>query len=548
MSVKPFKFAQAGHHTRLEKPWHRDAFIDASHRIARLGYCEWDYPNGCIISCTPHYAEIFGMSIAEVIDSQSSWEKVLLQLHPDDRERYARSHDHVMGQGMHEIEYRAYRKDGALRHIREVGIVFFDEAGEPAESMGLLQDITEQKERMQDLENRDAVARQVESITDIGHYIWDIVAERYRYMSQGYARILGVDREAHQQEITSLDDYLAFVHDDDRQRLIDGYLDNLETEEDLVIEYRLRRSDGDYRWVRETSTIGMDSARGGKQAIGVIQDITEHKLSEQLLLRAKDSLEAEVAARTQKLSETVDRLNREIGEREAVSSELEARNAELERFTYTVSHDLKSPLVTLKGFLGLLEKDLEANDRMRITQDIEKLKSATDTMGMLLNDLLELSRVGRVIGETVDCSLTGLARSAVEMVRADIDDNGIEVVVEQMPEIHADESRLVEVFVNLIENAIKFRGQQSAPSIRITAEPLDGMICCSVSDNGIGIAEQFHGQVFGLFERLDAQVGGTGIGLALVKRIVEIHGGRIWVESDGAGRGCTMRFTMPPAA
>jgi PAS domain S-box-containing protein len=547
MATSPFKFTPAGLSTPLDKPWHRDAFIDATHRIAHLGYCEWDYENGRIISCTPHYAEIFGMSVDEVIKSQSSWEKVLAQLHPEDRERYAKSHEQHLGKGTHEIEYRIFRKDGAIRHIREVGIVFFDEHGNATESMGLLQDISEQKDRIQDLENRDAMAQQVETITDIGHFIWDIRRSRYRYTSPGYLRILGTEREPHENKVNSLDDYLADIHEDDRELVAEAYRRHFEKNHQLNIEYRFVPGDGSERWIREKSVVIEDDTSGDNQVIGVIQEISEQKKSEQRLRDARDSLETEVEARTRKLTETVDRLNTEIGEREVISSELEVKNAELERFTYTVSHDLKSPLVTIRGFLGLLEKDIEAADSKRIAEDIEKLKSATDTMGVLLNDLLELSRVGRVMGEPVSCSLTGMVEQAIELVKSDLDSYGIEITVEDMPSVKVDETRIVEVFLNLLENAIKFSGEQQAPHIHISAKPMDGMICCSVRDNGIGIEEQYYSQIFELFERLDAQVDGTGIGLALVKRIIEIHGGKIWVESAGPGLGCTMSFTLPRA-
>jgi len=531
----------------LDKPWHRDAFIDASHRIAQLGYCEWDYANGCIISCTPQYAEIFGMTIDEVIESQSSWELVLEQLHPDDRAGYARSHEKHLGQGTHEIEYRIFRKDGQIRNIKEVGIVFFDENGEPAESMGMLQDITEQKERIRDLENRDEMARQVETITDIGHFIWDVFGQKYRYISPGYARILGEDQGSLRSNVSSLDDYLAEIHEDDRQRVFETYRDKFRDVDGMVIEYRVRHSGGSYRWVREKSISVKDTTNDIDQVIGVIQDVSEQKKSEKSLRESKNMLESEVKARTQKLSETVDKLNREMGERNIISSELETKNAELERFTYTVSHDLKSPLVTIRGFLGLLEKDINANDGKRIAEDIEKLKSATDTMGMLLNDLLELSRVGKIMGEPVDCSLSVLVNRALELLQTDIDQHEVQISIEDLPGVHGDEIRLIEVFLNLIENSIKFMGDQESPQVRISAKSVHGMIYCSVRDNGIGIAEQYQEQIFELFERLDTGVSGTGVGLALVKRIVEIHDGEIWVESDGPGTGCTVSFTLPPS-
>lgn len=238
-------------------------------------------------------------------------------------------------------------------------------------------------------------------------------------------------------------------------------------------------------------------------------------------------------------------LNQEMEEREKVSLALENQNAELERFAYTVSHDLKTPLVTIKGFLGLLGKDIEANDKNRVEADIKKINSAADTMGKLLNDLLELSRIGRVMGNPVTCNLTAIAKQAIELVRVNIDELGIEIVIEEMPDVETDEIRLVEVYLNLIENAIKFMGDQELPKIHIGFVERDGMIGCFVRDNGVGIDAEYHDQVFGLFERLSADVEGTGVGLTLVKRIIEVHGGKIWIESEGLGLGSSVWFTLP---
>ena len=229
------------------------------------------------------------------------------------------------------------------------------------------------------------------------------------------------------------------------------------------------------------------------------------------------------------------------------NAELEARNAEMERFTYTVSHDLKTPLVTIKGFLGLLEQDTADGNVDRMQSDIAKIHKAADRMSSLLGDLLDLSRVGRLMNPPEAVPLTELAEEAAALVAGSIAARGVAVeVARSMPVVFGDRLRLLEVFQNLLDNAVKFMGHQAAPRIEIGAE-IDGeAVVCFVRDNGIGISPAYHEKVFGLFERLDVQAVGTGIGLALVRRIVEIHGGRLWVESQGEGQGSTFRFTLPP--
>ena len=237
---------------------------------------------------------------------------------------------------------------------------------------------------------------------------------------------------------------------------------------------------------------------------------------------------------------------RTLAELEAKNKALEAKNAELERFACTVSHDLKSPLFTIQGFTQVLASEIAAGNTNKVQQHIFWIQMAASKMQHLLNDLLALSRSGRVTRPPEEVSLATLAYEAVILVAGQITARGVQVEIDPgLPTVCGDGGRLVEVFQNLIENAVKYMGRQPEPRIEIGAVRGDQDILCFVRDNGIGIAPQFQEKIFDLFERLNGCNEGTGVGLARVKRIVEAHGGRTWVESEGEGQGSTFWFTLP---
>jgi signal transduction histidine kinase len=232
-------------------------------------------------------------------------------------------------------------------------------------------------------------------------------------------------------------------------------------------------------------------------------------------------------------------------ERASLIQQLEARNTELERFTYTVSHDLKSPLITIKGFLGMLKRDVSSGNQQRVEDDLQRIGGAADKMAALMEDLLELSRIGRVANPFEEVPFSELVRDALELIAGRITERGVEVdIASDLPVIYGDRHRLIQVLQNLIDNAVKFMGDEPQPRIQIEVRRNGRENTFVIRDNGIGIDPRYHDKVFGLFDKLSSKTEGTGIGLALVQRIIEVHEGKIWVESEGLGHGCAFCFTL----
>ena len=246
---------------------------------------------------------------------------------------------------------------------------------------------------------------------------------------------------------------------------------------------------------------------------------------------------------TQLEAENAERKKTEA-ELEEVIQQLKRKNQELDRFAVRVSHDLKTPLITLAGFLGYLHKDIEEGNNDKAEKDFAQINEAAKTMGKFVDELLDLSRVGRITNPPTRVPFNDIVEDALKAMEGPMRAKQVQVEIDtDFPTVYVDQPRIVQVVQNLLTNAIKFMGDQPNPIIKIGAEKVEGECIFFVQDNGIGIDKQHHESIFELFSKLDARTEGTGIGLGLVKRIIEVHNGRIWVVSE-KGKGATFKFTL----
>jgi signal transduction histidine kinase len=294
---------------------------------------------------------------------------------------------------------------------------------------------------------------------------------------------------------------------------------------------KMARLSLDVRNIGLSGDVSMRIPVAGKDEISSLAGIINNMLvridqSEKELQKANDKLDIRVRERT---------------------AELETRNAEMERFIYTVSHELRSPLISASGFAGLLRQDLEKGDAKRTETDLRLIEGAMTKMDQLLGEILELSRIGRVVNPPENVPFDAIAKDALDQEAEKLKSRGVEVsVANDLPMVHVDRMRITEVTVNLLENSIKYMGDQARPKIEIGHRKDEEETVFLVRDNGMGIDLPQQEKVFDLFYRLDPKSEGTGVGLTIVKRIIEVHGGRIWIESK-LGKGCTVCFTLPLA-
>jgi PAS domain S-box-containing protein len=331
------------------------------------------------------------------------------------------------------------------------------------------------------------------------------------------------------------------------QRAREGYQKVIAEGEVRDYPLTLRHASGRTIDVLYNATVYRNEAGEIQGVFAAARDITERKRTEQELGQYRQHLEDLVRQRTAELETSNRQLQEEIAERKRVAEDLARSNKDLEQFAYVASHDLQEPLRIVSGYLQLIERRYKGKLAAEADEFINFAVDGAARMQSLIQDLLAYSRVGTQGRRFASTDCEKVFERAVGNLGRAIADSGATVAHDPLPTVLADATQLVQVFQNLIGNAIKFRGAEP-PRIHVAARPQDGQWLFSVRDNGIGVEPQYAERIFVLFQRLHPRdkYPGTGIGLSVCQRIIERHGGRIWVESK-PGEGSTFHFTLGQA-
>jgi len=375
-----------------------------------------------------------------------------------------------------------------------------------------LRDITRRKIASQKLREQEAQLAEAQEIARMGSWEWDQASGRMVWSAEQY-RIFGVEPGSFR---PSLEAFLSRVHPEDRERVARAQAAAVEARSSFSLDHRITRPDGEERILQARGQMIGGVAGKPLRMLGTSQDVTEQREAEEAL-----ALRAEELARS---------------------------NAELEQFAYVASHDLQEPLRMIASYTQLLSRRYKGKLDADADEFIQYVVDGAKRMQMLINDLLEYSRVGTRGKELAPASAEAAIRCAIENLRGSMAEADAAVMHDPLPTVLGDEGQLVQLFQNLIGNAIKFRGE-AKPVVRVEAALRGGEWEFSVADNGIGIEPAYFERIFVIFQRLHgrSEYPGTGIGLAICKKIVERHRGRMWVES-APGQGTKFRFTLLTAS
>ena len=320
------------------------------------------------------------------------------------------------------------------------------------------------------------------------------------------------------------DSFLKLVHAEDRNPLERSVARTLEEEREFSGEFRIVWPDGSIHTMYARGKALKDDSGKPVRMIGVTQDITERKLAEQQILQMNAILEQRVRERT---------------------AELTAANHELEAFTYSVAHDLRAPLRHIDAFSKILFDEFSEKIPPDARPLLETIRKGSQSMSRLVDDLLNLARVGRQELKRERTPLNPVVEEVIAELKRETGGRQIEWHVGQLPEMDSDPGLIKQVFANLLSNAVKYTRPRNKAIIEIGQREIGGETVIFVQDNGVGFNMKYADKLFGVFQRLHRadEFEGTGVGLATVDRIVRKHGGRIWAEAE-VDKGATFYFTV----
>ncbi len=455
---------------------------------------------GRYVNVNRAYAHKFGYEPEEMIGME--WKPIL---HPDDVEMLSLAYQEMLTLGKVEVEARGVRKNGSFFYKQITMVKACDKKWIFNGYHCFMKDITERKLTERALQESESKYRQIVELAEEGIWVIDSNA-RTTYVNHAMARMLGYTESEMFGE--SLFDFM----DEEAKKLANDNIDRRKQGITERHEFRLKSKDGKDVWTYMSTSPVMDEKGNLLSCCALVYNITERKDSEQQMLQ--------------------------------LTTDLKRSNQELEQFAYVASHDLQEPLRAVTSYTQLLAQRYQGNLDAKADKYINHIVDGASRMQQLINDLLAYSRLGTRAQEfqVADCN-AAVAQSLCNLEIAIAETKAI-ITYESLPTVMADEFQLVQLFQNLIGNAIKFC--QDVPIIHISAIIQDNEWLFSVRDNGIGIDSEYADRIFVIFGRLHSrrEYLGTGIGLAMCKRIVERHSGRIWVESQ-SGEGATFYFTIP---
>ena len=479
-------------------------------QVAKVGTFEWDIQTGAN-TWTPELEAMYGLPKGGFSGTQKAWEELV---HPDDRNDVMQRVNYALETGKPvDYEWRVIWSDGSIHWLMGRWKLFKDKSGKPMHMTGVNIDVTERKKAEEELKKSERSLAEAQRIGRIGSWEWNIQTDELSWSDEFYS-IFGVNPNTF---IPTFSLFTNFIHPDDWE-YVKSFMDQV-VSEGISIDFdaRIVLGDGSTR-ILNTKAEVTDFDENGKPCliVGISQDITERKQMEE------------------KLQETI--------------HELERSNQELEQFAYVSSHDLQEPLRTIASFTQLLERRYKGKLDPDADEFMDYIVDAAVRMKQQIQDLLEYSRITTAGGEFGQVNVDSILNQAIANLKSAIDKNNAEITYDSLPDVIADGDQLRRVFQNIIGNAIKYRKLDEPPKINISyqIDEQNNEYVFSISDNGIGIEEQYLDRIFKIFQRLHTieDYKGTGIGLAVVKRVIERHGGRIWAESE-PGKGSTFCFTIP---